>query len=111
MSKVFFDELGIPKPNINLNVGSKERDEQIAEMKKGIRQILELEKPNCVLVYGDTNSTNAGSVAASKMNIPVIHIEAGLRSFNDAMPEETNRIMCDNFSTLLFCPTKLQFKI
>lgn len=106
MSAVFFDELGIPKPNANLNVGSKKRDEQIAEMKRGITQILELEKPNCVLVYGDTNSTNAGSVAAAKMNIPVIHIEAGLRSFNDAMPEEANRIICDNFSTLLFCPTE-----
>ena len=97
MSAVFFDELGIPKANANLNVGSKIRDEQIAEMKIGITKIIELEKPDCVLVYGDTNSTNAGSVAAAKKNIPIIHIEAGLRSFNDKMPEEANRIICDNF--------------
>jgi UDP-GlcNAc3NAcA epimerase len=106
MSKVFFDELNIPHPNYNLNTGSGSHGKQTASMIEGIEDILLKEKPNCIVLYGDTNSTLAGAIAASKIQIPVIHIEAGLRSFNKAMPEEINRIMCDHVSTLLFSPTK-----
>jgi len=106
MSQVFFDELGIPAPNYNLNVGSGSHGKQTAIMITGIEEILLKEKPNCIVLYGDTNSTLAGAIAASKIQVPVIHIEAGLRSFNKAMPEEINRILCDHVSTLLFSPTK-----
>lgn len=106
MSKVFFDELDIPHPHYNLNSGSGAHGTQTAIMIVGIEDILVKEKPNCIILYGDTNSTLAGAIAASKMQIPVIHIEAGLRSFNKSMPEEINRIMCDHVSTLLFSPTK-----
>lgn len=106
MSDVFFDELQIPRPNYNLQVGSGNHGQQTAKMLEGIEQIILQEKPNAVLVYGDTNSTVAGGLAASKLLVPVIHIEAGLRSFNKAMPEEINRIACDHMSTLLFSPTK-----
>lgn len=106
MSNVFFDELEIARPNYNLNVGSGSHGKQTASMIEGIEEILLKEKPNCIILYGDTNSTLAGAVAASKIHIPVIHIEAGLRSFNKSMPEEINRIMCDHVSTLLFSPTK-----
>lgn len=109
MSQVFFDELGIPAPNYNLNVGSGSHGKQTATMIAGIEEILLTEKPNAIVLYGDTNSTLAGAIAASKIHVPVVHIEAGLRSFNKAMPEEVNRIMCDHVSTLLFSPTKTGF--
>jgi len=110
MSQVFFEELGIPLPNYNLNIGSGSHGSQTAAMIIGIEKIILDEKPNAIVLYGDTNSTLAGGIAASKLNLPVIHIEAGLRSFNKSMPEEINRIMCDHVSTLLFSPTQTGFK-
>lgn len=110
MSQVFFEELQIPQPHYNLNVGSGSHGKQTATMITGIEEILIEEKPNAIVLYGDTNSTLAGAIAASKIHIPVVHIEAGLRSFNKAMPEEVNRIMCDHISTLLFSPTKTGYK-
>lgn len=109
MSQVFFDELAIPHPNYNLNVGSGSHGKQTATMIDGIEEILLKEKPNAIILYGDTNSTLAGAIAASKISVPVVHIEAGLRSFNKSMPEEINRILCDHVSTLLFTPTKAGF--
>jgi UDP-GlcNAc3NAcA epimerase len=105
MSSVFFDELEIPQPNYNLNVGSGMHGEQTAKMIQGIEAIILSESPNYLLVYGDTNSTLAGAIAASKLHIPVVHIEAGLRSYNKLMPEELNRILTDHCSTYLFPPT------
>jgi UDP-GlcNAc3NAcA epimerase len=110
MSQVFFDELDIPHPNYNLNVGSGSHGKQTATMIDGIEEILMKEKPNAIVLYGDTNSTLAGAIAASKINVPVVHIEAGLRSYNKSMPEEINRIMCDHVSTLLFSPTKAGYE-
>lgn len=110
MSQVFFEELGIPNPHINLNIGSASHGKQTALMIQGIEEILLAEKPDYIVLYGDTNSTLAGTVAASKIHIPVVHIEAGLRSFNKSMPEEINRIMCDHASTLLFVPTATGIK-
>ena len=110
MSQVFFDELDIPQPDYNLNVGSGSHGKQIASMIEGIEEILLKEKPSCIVLYGDTNSTLAGAIAASKIQVPVAHIEAGLRSFNKSMPEEINRVLCDHVSTLLFSPTKAGYE-
>ena len=110
MSDVFFDELEIHKPGYNLGVGSAGHGRQTSMMITGIEEVLLKEKPDCVLLYGDTNSTLAGALAASKLHFPVIHIEAGLRSFNKTMPEELNRIFSDHSSTLLFAPTNTAFK-
>jgi len=110
MSQVFIDELGIPEPKYNLNIGSSSHAVQTARMMEGIERILLIEKPDYLVVYGDTNSTLAGAIAAAKIHIPIAHIEAGLRSFNKSMPEEINRIMCDHASTLLFSPTQTGYK-
>jgi len=110
MSQIFFDELGIPAPDYNLNVGSGSHGKQTAIMLTGIEEILLKEKPDAIVLYGDTNSTLAGGIAASKIHVPVVHIEAGLRSFSKAMPEEVNRIICDHVSTLLFSPTKTGYE-
>ena len=109
MSDVFFTELEIPKPQINLKVGSSSHGAQTALMIEKIEKVIQEYSPDAVVVYGDTNSTLATAIAASKLHIPIVHIESGLRSFNKKMPEEVNRILCDHVSTLLFSPTKSGF--
>ncbi len=105
MSEVFFGEMEIPKPAYNLDIHGLTHGAMTGRMLEGIEDILLKEKPDGVLVYGDTNSTLAGAIAASKLQIPLIHVEAGLRSYNMAMPEEINRILTDRISNVLFCPT------
>ncbi|MFA5312768.1 MAG: UDP-N-acetylglucosamine 2-epimerase (non-hydrolyzing), partial [Methanomassiliicoccales archaeon] len=105
MSQVFFEVLDIPEPKHDLGVGSGSHGEQTSKMLALIEDVLVEERPDCMIVYGDTNSTLAGGLAAAKMNIPVAHIEAGLRSYRHAMPEEINRVLTDHISSVLLCPT------
>ena len=106
MSDVFFKEMKIPKPDHFLEIGGLSHGSMVGQMIEKIELVLISEEPDWVLIYGDTNSTLAGAIAASKLNIKIAHIEAGLRSFNMRMPEEINRILSDRVSSILFCPTQ-----
>ncbi|MFL3051558.1 MAG: non-hydrolyzing UDP-N-acetylglucosamine 2-epimerase [Candidatus Neomarinimicrobiota bacterium] len=110
MSSIFFDEMNIPQPNYNLNINQLSYGQMIEKMVKKLNPILLEEKIHGVMVYGDTNSTLAGSISANKLNIPIFHVEAGLRSFNRSMLEENNRIITDHLSSLLFCPSENSVK-
>lgn len=105
MSDVFFDEMNIPKPNYNLDINSLSHGAMTGRMLEELEKVILLEKPDFVMIYGDTNSTIAGALAAKKIHVKVVHVEAGLRSFNIKMPEEVNRILTDRISDILFCPT------
>jgi UDP-N-acetylglucosamine 2-epimerase len=105
MDKVFFEELELPRPDYHLGVGSGSHGRQTGVMIERIETVLQKEKPEVLMVYGDTNSTLSGALAAAKLNIPVAHVEAGLRSYNRTMPEEINRLLTDHLSAFLFCPT------
>ncbi len=107
MSEIFFQELDIPKPHVNLAISGLSHGAMTGRMLEGIESVLIKEKPDVLMIYGDTNSTLAGAIAASKLHIPIAHVEAGLRSFNIRMPEEINRILSDRISNFLFCPTAI----
>jgi UDP-GlcNAc3NAcA epimerase len=106
LSRVFFDELGIAPPDVHLGMGGGTHGVQTGQMLAAVETVLLAERPAAVIVYGDTNSTLAGALAAAKLGLPVVHVEAGLRSFDRAMPEEINRVLTDHLSTLLLCPTR-----
>ncbi len=110
MSDIFFEEMGIPQPNYDLDINSLSHGAMTGQMLEKMEEVLIKEKPDVVLVYGDTNTTLAGALAAAKLHVPIVHVEAGLRSFNKSMPEEINRILVDHMSTFLLCPGKTAVK-
>jgi UDP-N-acetylglucosamine 2-epimerase len=110
MSKIFFDELGMKEPDHHLGVGSGSHGVQTGQILQRVEEMLGREMPDVLMVYGDTNSTLGGALAGVKLDIPVVHVEAGLRSFNKHMPEEVNRLLTDHISTLLLCPSELAVK-